>query len=196
MQYYSQVPTRRNEILIGAVSVLARGGPRALTHLSVDTAAELPKGSTSNHFRTRDALIQGVLGHLVKTEQSLLADLLGRVEGVVDREAFARRLTDMVLYMTEQARELTLARRAIFLEAAWRPEIADQILGWSVRYWQLGGRWLDRLGSPDAEGHARILLACLDGLITEVLTRPLPPLDIQRATRLIVDGLLDERGTA
>nr|CEL20328.1 Transcriptional regulator, TetR family [Kibdelosporangium sp. MJ126-NF4]CTQ97553.1 Transcriptional regulator, TetR family [Kibdelosporangium sp. MJ126-NF4] len=193
MQYYSQVPTRRNEILIGAVSVLARGGPRALTHLSVDTAAELPKGSTSNHFRTRDALIQGVLGHLVKTEQSLLADLLGRVEGVVDREAFARRLTDMVLYMTEQARELTLARRAIFLEAAWRPEIADQILGWSVRYWQLGGRWLDRLGSPDAEGHARILLACLDGLIAEVLTRPLPQLDIQRATRLIVDGLLDER---
>ncbi|NRN64941.1 DNA-binding transcriptional regulator YbjK [Kibdelosporangium sp. 4NS15] len=192
MQYYSLVPTRRNEILIGAVSVLARGGPRALTHLSVDAAAELPKGSTSNHFRTRDALIQGVLGHLVKTEQSLLADLLGKVEGVVDREAFVRKLTDMVLYMTEPARELTLARRAIFLEAAWRPEIADQILGWTVRYWQLGGRWLDRLGSPDPEGHARILLACLDGLITEVLTRPLPALDIQRACRIIVAGLLDE----
>ncbi|CAM4195871.1 TetR/AcrR family transcriptional regulator [Kibdelosporangium persicum] len=186
------MPTRRNEILIGAVSVLARGGPRALTHLSVDAAAELPKGSTSNHFRTRDALIQGVLGHLVKTEQSLLADLLGKVEGVVDREAFVRKLTDMVLYMTEPARELTLARRAIFLEAAWRPEIADQILGWTVRYWQLGGRWLDRLGSPDPEGHARILLACLDGLITEVLTRPLPALDIQRACRIIVAGLLDE----
>src|ERR1043165_6127352 len=98
VQYYSQVPTPRNEILSGALSVRARGGPRALPPLSVDAAAELPKGSTSNHFRTRDALIQGVLGHLVKTEQSLLADLLGKVEGVVDREAFARKLTDMVLY--------------------------------------------------------------------------------------------------
>ena len=91
------MPTRRNEILIGAVSVLARGGPRALTHLSVDAAAELPKGSTSNHFRTRDALVQGVLGHLVKTEQSLLSDLLGKVEGVVDRDArylSASRLVD------------------------------------------------------------------------------------------------------
>lgn len=188
------MPTRRNEILVGAVSVLARGGPRALTHLSVDAAAELPKGSTSNHFRTRDALIQGVLGHLVKTEQSLLGDLLGKVEGVVDRGDFARRLTDVVLYMTDenQARQLTLARRAIFLEAAWRPEIRDQVLGWSIRYWQLGGRWFDRLGSPDPEGHARIMLACLDGLITEVLTRPLPALDIQRSVRLILDGLLSE----
>jgi DNA-binding transcriptional regulator YbjK len=188
------VPTRRNEILVGAVSVLSRGGPRALTHLSVDAAAELPKGSTSNHFRTRDALIQGVLGHLVKTEQSLLGDLLGKVEGVVDRAAFARKLADLVQYMTEGARELTLARRAIFLEAAWRPEIRDQVLGWSVRYWQLGGRWLDRLGSTDPEGHARILLACLDGLITEVLTRPVPPLDVEKSVRLVLDGLLDGNG--
>ena len=36
-------------------------GLRALTHNRVDERAALPRGSTSNYFRTREALILGIV---------------------------------------------------------------------------------------------------------------------------------------
>ena len=43
-------------------------GLRSLTHVRVDERAGLPKGSTSNHFRTRAALLEGVLEWMLDTE--------------------------------------------------------------------------------------------------------------------------------
>lgn len=49
---------RRIEIADAALAVLAAEGSRGLTHRAVDEAAGLPSGSTSNHFRTRSALLE------------------------------------------------------------------------------------------------------------------------------------------
>ena len=58
-----------------AIDVLASGGGRQLTHRAVDAAAGLPVGSTSNRFRTRDALLGGVLGRILERETAVWADL-------------------------------------------------------------------------------------------------------------------------
>ena len=47
-------------VLEAAVELLGTEGLRALTHARVDAQAGVPKGSTSNYFRTRAQLLIGV----------------------------------------------------------------------------------------------------------------------------------------
>lgn len=53
-------PQRRDHLADAAITVLAEQGSRGLTHRAVDTAAA-PAGTTSRYFRTRDALLNGVI---------------------------------------------------------------------------------------------------------------------------------------
>ncbi|WP_313023148.1 hypothetical protein [Mobilicoccus sp.] len=52
--------SRRALALAAAVDVFGRDGLHGLTHGRVDAAGSLPRGTTSNHFRTRAALVQAV----------------------------------------------------------------------------------------------------------------------------------------
>ena len=51
-----------------AIDLLGTEGLRALTHVRVDERARLPRGSTSNYFRTRAALLNGVVERIVERE--------------------------------------------------------------------------------------------------------------------------------
>jgi AcrR family transcriptional regulator len=64
------VSTRQQLVLDAAIEVLGNRGMRNLTHRAVDDRAGLPMGSTSNLFRTREALIAGVLGRLQERERA------------------------------------------------------------------------------------------------------------------------------
>ena len=57
---------RRTIALDAALTVIGRDGMRALTHRAVDAEAGFPPGTTSNHFRTRHALLDGALGRLIQ----------------------------------------------------------------------------------------------------------------------------------
>lgn len=52
--------SRRELVLATGVEVFAEHGLHGLTHGGVDRAGELPRGTTSNHFRTRSALVRAV----------------------------------------------------------------------------------------------------------------------------------------
>jgi DNA-binding transcriptional regulator YbjK len=64
--------------LIGetAIEVLAAEGARGLTHRAVDRAAGLPPGSTSNHARTREALLACALTRITELEAADAAAVL------------------------------------------------------------------------------------------------------------------------
>ncbi|RBP66121.1 hypothetical protein DFO66_10364 [Brevibacterium sanguinis] len=53
--------SRRDVVTDSAIAVVAEQGVRGLTHRAVDALAGLPVGSTSNVYRTRDALITGIM---------------------------------------------------------------------------------------------------------------------------------------
>lgn len=53
--------SRKDVVTDSAIAVVAEQGVRGLTHRAVDAMAELPVGSTSNVYRTRDALVTGIL---------------------------------------------------------------------------------------------------------------------------------------
>lgn len=71
--------SRRDVVTDSAIAVVAEQGVRGLTHRAVDALAELPVGSTSNVYRTRDALVTGIMeriGELNSQQLDRLPDTL------------------------------------------------------------------------------------------------------------------------
>jgi DNA-binding transcriptional regulator YbjK len=164
------MPGRRDQVLDAAIRVLGEEGTRALTHRAVDTAGELPAGTTSNHFRTRDALISGVLGHLLELETTSFAALVGETMPT-SADELAERIGATLRQLAGPGRTMTLARHAIFLEAAHSEVLRRELLGWSEKLWTWGGEWLAAIGSQEPVLHTRQLLAYADGLLLDRLAR-------------------------
>ena len=58
----------KTSVVEAAVDLVGTEGLRALTHARVDERAGLPKGTTSNYFRSRQALLSGVVDGIVDHE--------------------------------------------------------------------------------------------------------------------------------
>ncbi|SHN44618.1 TetR/AcrR family transcriptional regulator [Cryptosporangium aurantiacum] len=164
------MPGRREQVLDAAVQVLGEQGTRALTHRAVDARGNLPSGTTSNYFRTRDALLAGILGYLFERETAAFATLAGAPRPVSVDE-LAGRVGALLRQLAGPARTLTLARHAIFLEAAHQEALRVELLEWSSKLWAWAGEWLAAVGSGRPEKHARQLLAYGDGLLLDRLAR-------------------------
>jgi len=176
-------------VLDAAIGVLGTAGPRGLTHRAVDAAAGLPQGSTSNHFRTRDALVDGVVDRLLERE----AELWGRLAGDVSTPDALADAVGRVVAELARERLLTLARHAVFVEASVRPglggRIADahrRIAGWAVPL-------VAALGSRDPVRDFWLLLAVIDGLLTNQLADPQPDFAPTEAIRTVLRGMLGTR---
>ncbi len=181
------MPTRQQLVLDAAIDVLGNRGMRNLTHRAVDDRAGLPMGSTSNLFRTREALIKGVLGRLQEREKAGWLSLAG--EDLADREAMVVALGAMVRHLTGEGRLLTLARHAIFVEASHHPALQEQIAqaqrelaGWAVPF-------VAALGSAHPEADLRVLLSFMDGLMINQLASPAPGFDPAAAIATFLRGM-------
>jgi DNA-binding transcriptional regulator YbjK len=104
---------RKDLITDTAIALVAELGMRGLTHRAVDRKAGLPEGSTSAYFRTRKALIEGLVERLAIQEQQEIHldadDVAGSVAKTIDD------------WLVERNR--TLARYAAMLEATHHPEL-------------------------------------------------------------------------
>lgn len=108
--------SRAIELADAAISVVADGGLKALTHRAVDARAGAPPGTTSNHFRSRQALVQGVADRLEQRDLELAARLFSR-----EPPSLPTFLAAMARYLHQMAsahRELTRVRMALFLSDA------------------------------------------------------------------------------
>ncbi|GIL30258.1 TetR/AcrR family transcriptional regulator [Actinocatenispora comari] len=162
---------RRQRICDAAIDVLGTGGSRQLTHRAVDAAAGLPLGSTSNVFRTRDALLAGVLDRLLERETAGWRQLT--TAGMPrDVDTFAALLAGLIEELTGPQRMLSLARQAIFHEAAFRPDLQRRIDAAQRDLLHWGGGWLAALGSTRPERDLRALLALIDGVLMLRLANP------------------------
>lgn len=153
----------RRRALHAAVELVGGEGIRALTHGRVDAAAGLPPGSTSNHFRTRAALIAGVIEGIAAEERSD-ADL----PSITTRDDLVRGLTRMIEVQSGPQAMRTRARYALFLEAdaaTSRPLLEQR---GAFEAWIRG--ILRQLGGPPAERQTRFLMAAAEGLLLHRMT--------------------------
>jgi DNA-binding transcriptional regulator YbjK len=163
----ARAATRAEVIADAALKLLAERGMRGLTHRAVDEAAGLPQGSTSNHARTRQALLEAAVQRLAVREAALLGldelpgaqaaasvqDLLGTLAGVLHRHLTGHR-------------DLLVARYELGLEATRRPELRE--------FYDTAGRtrfreplvaMMTAAGSKAPERHAWSLIAWVEGLM-------------------------------
>lgn len=170
---------RREEITDAAISALAAQGMRGLTHRAVDNAAGLPQGSTSYYFRTRDALLHGVLDRMLELELAQLDESV-LPERLVDLEEFTAAAAGLVSRWLDEEWERTLARYELALEATRRPALHRALVEARAAFQRIGERLLSEAGVPDPAARIRILVALLDGLVFEQATK-LPAGTINRA---------------
>ncbi|PRX45927.1 TetR family transcriptional regulator [Prauserella shujinwangii] len=180
---------RREQVLDAAMHLLGTEGARRLTYQAVDAAAGVPPGTTSNHFRTRAALVAGLAEHLEKLDRRTWEALTDRIRPT-DPAGLADALAGLVVDATGPGRDRTAARYALFLEAAARPELRAPLARGRSRLTELGVSWLARLGSTDPERHCAMLLEYLDGTILGRLTFPGTAPDPAPRIRALLNGLL------
>lgn len=174
----------RRRALDAAVNLVGTEGIRALTHARVDAAAGLPAGSTSNHFRTKAALVAGVIEWIAQGER----DDAGIPE-VGSRDEFVSALTRMIEAQSGPLAARTRARYALFLEAddvATRP-LREQRVG--MEGWVRG--ILSRLGGEEAAENATFLMAAGDGLLLHRITVD-PTAPIETVVARAIDAALSD----
>lgn len=153
----------RIRALDAAIGVVGADGVRALTHARVDAAAGLPRGSTSNHFRTRAALVAGVITHLAEQER---AD--GGLPEIRTAADLASALSSMVELQSGTFATRTRARYALFLETD--PDSGTPLHTQRTDFENWMRTMLRSLGGTTAEQHARYLMATCEGLLLHRLT--------------------------
>lgn len=182
-------PSRPEQLADAAIEVLGAYGLRQLTHRAVDAAAGLPVGSTSNYFRTRDALLSAVVRRMSGLDR---ADWRRLTESFAPRDAsdLAALLGTFVHRAVGPERNRTLARYALFLEAVHRPDLQDELRQGNAEIVGWAAPWLAQIGSADAERDCRLLLDFLDGVLFHQVAFADPDFDPVPAIRLVLGRLV------
>lgn len=178
------MPSRRDALLDAAIEVIARAGAKGLTHRAVDTEAGAPQGSTSNHFRTRAALVTAIAERLQHRDLERWSEPPGSRDELVDR-------------LTGFAAALCADRAATLARLALAQELPDHLAGGHQRL-LAGLRSVMRsagiapVAVPGGPDRALLVAALLDGLVQHTLTvRRGTPFD-EDACRLGLSLLLAE----
>jgi DNA-binding transcriptional regulator YbjK len=161
------VASTRERALDAAVGLVGAEGLRALTHARVDDRAGLPRGSTSNSFRTRAALLTGVVDWIVEREHSQV----GAAVSVATAASLVDTLCGLFEYVTRTNRSMTAARLVLFMEASHDPALRDAVSrGRTAMEASMVGA-LGQLGASDPAAGAAALMATLEGLILHRVVR-------------------------
>ncbi|MFE5509859.1 TetR/AcrR family transcriptional regulator [Streptomyces sp. NPDC056529] len=155
---------RAERIGDAALDLLVERGMRGLTHRAVDERAGLPQGSTSNHARTRQALLETAVRRQVELESRVLTPHEmpgpdGGGDALVDALALA-----LHRYLTDH-RSLLVSRYELALEATRRPELRSFFDRAGAVFHGPLTAMMAAAGSTAPERHALSLIAWSEGLM-------------------------------
>lgn len=181
------MPTTRERSLEAAVQLVGTQGIRALTHARVDAEAGLPRGSTSNHFRTRAALVAGVAQWIAEQETRDLSGVVA--QSFDDVDGFVDVFSTGIELLTGRHAVRTRARYALFLEAASDPELFAPLRAQREGMAAWSRNLLVTLGArhPDMALHA--FMAFGDGIVLHRLSVD-PNAPVRESVAVAVRGCL------
>lgn len=157
----------RDRAITAAIELLASGGIRALTHLRVDERAGIPRGSTSNVFRTREALLLGVCEHMVASE---LPEIDTGFTANTPEE-FAESLTTLFRYLVGPSRTVTAARLAMIVEGGHDAAVRSALTAGRIGIERSILPALVALGAPDPLLGVQLIATCFEGLFLHAIGR-------------------------
>ncbi|MGW5328074.1 TetR/AcrR family transcriptional regulator [Streptomyces sp. NPDC004014] len=169
----TQSTLRRQRLADAAISTLARSGMRGLTHRAVDQAADVPPGSCSYYFRTRQELLRAAVERLAELDITEI-DQRPTLSGPASVDEMAEAAANLVEHWTTAGRERMLARYELALEAPRRPELREALHAAGSRHRAVAENLLAAAGAPDPKGNANAFVAFLDGILFNQLTAAAP----------------------
>ncbi|MFF7293839.1 TetR/AcrR family transcriptional regulator [Microbacterium sp. NPDC008134] len=178
---------RRRALADAGIAVLAREGSRGLTHRAVDAQAEVPTGTTSNYFRSREALIGGLIERIGERLAPTNEDLRRRETAAPGAELFADYVRDIVRRLTTH-RDVTLALFELRLESARRPEVAAVLGAWQRVGFDADVAFNSAADLPGGRREITLFHYAIDGLLLDRLTTPIDP---ETSTDEVIDSLVE-----
>jgi AcrR family transcriptional regulator len=179
------VTSNRERALAAAVDLLGTEGLRGLTHARVDERAGLPKGSTSNCFRSRAALLDGVVDWMVRKETPQIEATFqpASAEDLIDQ------LCALYGFMTGPNVVTVKARLVLWVEAATNPGVRTALLRGRAAMSSMLVPALIRLGARDPLAASDVIGACVQGLFLQQFARD-EAIDPRPLLEIIVRGAL------
>lgn len=175
----------RSRLIEAAITQLADGGMRALTHRKVEQRAGLAQGSAKYYFGTHAALVDAVLAHLIDLELPLVleVDPDERDEPTDSRDLLdrAQRAVDAALQDPHRVR----ARFHLYLHAAGDPDLQARI---RVARDAFVTRIAASLPGAQSEAGARFVSATIDGLLFGQVCAPDPTVSAYAARYVLAAG--------
>jgi len=165
---------RREQILDATLRVIGREGRAAVTHRAVAEEADVPLGSTTYYFDSRDDLLGQALEHVAAQEVARYAELGEELRSVSSGKELADRLISELVTAAED-RVAYIAEYELWLEAGRRPDLRDAAQSWCNAEQRAVAGALETLGSTDPRADASLVVAALDGLGERVLAREEDP---------------------
>lgn len=116
---------RRLALTDAAIAVLGKGGAHGLTHRAVDEEAALPKGTTSNYFPSRDALLEATLARVIEAHRAWMVQLQEAAPSPLTRTETIDLMVTVISDAATRYRSRYVAVFELALESMRRPALAE-----------------------------------------------------------------------
>ncbi|NNH73468.1 TetR family transcriptional regulator [Nocardia uniformis] len=155
---------RRTRIVDSAIDLIATQGIRALTHRALDTALELPAGSTSYYFRTKRALVEAIVDRIQHRSRDDFAAARHEEPESSSPEAIAHGVAHWLDQLLTHRRTHLITRHALIIDLLGDPELHARLTK-SLFSHEQAQLLFQALGSHDPDIAAADFLAILEGLV-------------------------------
>ncbi len=180
---------RRTTILDATLRLIATDGVDSITHRRVATEADVPLGSTTYYFESREQLLREAFRLYLTRIWALQTQLL---KGF--RISTAESLVDYLVELTKREFEdeaMMLAEYELTLFAARDSEVADALHEWDAAMIAELARALEALGGARPFDAAKTLLHMMRGHELDSLSRhDADPEDLRRRLSVVVAALV------
>jgi len=166
------VTDRREEILRAALRLIGSRGMHGFTHRDVASEADVPLGSTTYYFATKEDLLRDALRLFVAEEAARMRAAAQRFEGV---RAEPEQVVDAIVAeigATLRRPVEQVAQFELYLEATRTPQLADVARESFAAYEAIGVAALRAAGTRDPERLAPLFLGLIEGLMFRQLVEP------------------------
>ncbi len=186
---------RRSTILDATLRLIATDGVDSITHRRVATAADVPLGSTTYYFESREQLLREAFRLYLTRIRALQMQLLGtfRITSAAD-------LVDYLVALTKRTFEdeaTMLAEYELTLFAARDSEVADALHAWDAMMIAELARSLEPLGCARPFDAGKTLLHMMRGHELDSLSRHgVDAEDLRRRLHVVIAALVGESATA
>ncbi len=161
---------RRDALLDAVIQIVAELGVDEVTHRRVAEVAGLPLASTTYWFASKEEMLTAALGAAAERDLAWLQARAAELDGADDVPgAIVALLYDPIEEQLRHSRSSLLGAYVLWLEAARRPALREIASRWTDAYLSTTARLLERGGSEDPIGDARVVVGAIDGLILQQL---------------------------